>query len=198
MDKGPRRELDAWMQLFWTNDDIFCFISYRVRQLKRLAKMWIFLRPRAVLWGFCYRKNANLNSESVYLASLLTGFLLQWTPSFSLTPSAAPESADRHLVLFPPSWGPYQIMQWSDFIWSLCFSKHQNPRSVFTFLYLTDSSVITVRTDEAITLTIYFQLRIKSVHYIFHHDSVEGNAAVTPSANNHCLNKACLSKALDT
>lgn len=126
----------------------FYFISYRIRQLKRLAKMWIFLWPRAVchlfykiavmrwivplghfgvwsswiifpscmqvvtwalgkteflnpelrvLWGFCYRKNANINSESVYLSCLLSGFLLQWTPSFSRTPSAAPESTDKHL-----------------------------------------------------------------------------------------------------
>lgn len=58
------------------------------------------------------------------------------------------------------------------------------------FLYLAESSVINVRTDAAITLPIYFQLRIKSVHYIFRNDSVEGNAAVTPSANNNCLNKA--------
>lgn len=75
----------------------------------------------------------------------------------------------------------------------------QTPKSKVSlyFLYLAESSVINVRTDTAITLPIYFQLRIKAVHYIFHHDSVEGNAAVTPSANNNCLKKACLSKALD-
>lgn len=118
-------ELDSWRG--WLKRGFFsdpvCHLFYKIAVMRWIVPLghfgvwssWIifpscmqvvtwalgkteFLNPELrILWGFCYRKNANVNSESVYLSCLLAGFLLQWTPSFSQTPSAAPESTDKHL-----------------------------------------------------------------------------------------------------